>query len=93
MSILDFETCEFCDGKLKHDCNNEYTCTECGKESYIGLTDAECEASFREAYADFIAENIDDECMLREAYSNFTDSLCKEGSIGQEQYSEQDNPF
>ena len=57
------------------------------------LTEAQCEQSFREVMADCNYTLGNDEIMDREEYSNYTDSLCKDGMISEDLYNSMDNPF
>ena len=48
---------------------------------------------FRDLYKDFLKKNRFDYVAKREAWNNWTDGLCKDGTITSWQYENWDQPF
>ncbi len=60
------------------------------------MTDAEVKEAFDEAYpieTFYSGGETIDYIARREAFNNYTDMLCKDGLITDEQYHEMDNPY
>ncbi len=47
--------------------------------------------AFEESFKAFL--DADDEIAMREAFNDYTDSLCKEGQISNKMYDTMDNPY
>lgn len=57
------------------------------------MTIKQCQQIFKECNAEFIKANHNDIIMLNEVYSQFLDTLCKDGEITQKQYDRAGNLF
>lgn len=59
----------------------------------MALTKKQALIIFRDLYKDFLKENRFDYVAKREAWNNWTDGLCKDGTITSWQYENWDQPF
>ena len=59
----------------------------------MALTKKQALIIFRDLYKDFLKENRFDYVAKREAWNNWTDGLCKKGTITSWQYENWDQPF
>lgn len=59
----------------------------------MALTKKQALIIFRDLYKDFLKKNRFDYVAKREAWNNWTDGLCKDGTITSWQYENWDQPF
>ncbi len=59
------------------------------------MTEEQVVEAFEESFKPFLLAQFgpDDEIALREAFNDYTDSLCKEGQISNKMYDTMDNPY
>lgn len=62
-------------------------------KSNKNITKAQALSQFKEFNKDFLTKYKDDIPAKREAWNNYTDSLCKDGQITERQYNNWSNPF
>lgn len=79
--------------------NDWLQCNDCGQwqdeEAEGVMTLEQVNNSFEESIKPLVEAKYGrhDFIALREAYSNYTDMLCKDGQITPQQYHEMDNPY
>ena len=92
--MADFTECDYClSTNIIHLHCNDYECKDCGETYQRGMSDALCEQSFREMMDECGVVLGEDEIADRESYNAYTDGLCEDGQISDEQYNGMDNPF